>query len=414
MANPNANSGLGRKRFLLYTCSLVLVPCAGEAAAVGTAPFILDDNRVFAEVQFVRPDGTAREAYAFVDMGTPVPVVSESLYHELRIDQKVPLVLRLGELELHSDPGSVQIDSAFMTGTDGKRAVTVEAVLPGSLLKDYQVVFDYGRRVLTVARPGTLEPKGYAVPCRVNEKTGLISVNALIDGRSYPVAIDSGSAYTWFRSETSRQWLLDHPRWKRGTGAVGESNMQTRDDGAEAAATILRLPEISLGALHLKQIGALAISPQRPPFPPVPGEEIVPGGFFDWYSKKAPESVIGWLGGNVLKGFRVMIDYPRRMTYWEQELDLDPHDLDQVGLTLETRDNQHGYFVAAVARKEGKLTVRGVEAGDRLLEIDGVQLESATRGAIFSALHGKPGDLRALTLERGGRELKTSVPVSAF
>ena len=62
---------------------------------------------------------------------------------------------------------------------------------------------------------------------------------------------------------------------------------------------------------------------------------MVHGDFFDWYSKKAPESVIGWIGGNVRKGFRVMIDFPRRMIYWEQQIELDPHDLDQVGVTLE-------------------------------------------------------------------------------
>jgi len=377
-------------------------------------PFIFDDNRVFAELQFIRPDGTSRETFAFVDMGTPVPILSEPLYRELRIDQKVPLLLRLGEIELRSDPAPVQIDSAFMTGADGKRTVTVEAVLPGSLLKDYQVVFDYGQRTLTIARPGTLEHRGFAVPCRVNEKTGLISVDAVIDGRSYHVAIDSGSAYTWFKRETTQQWLLTHPRWERGTGAVGESNMQTRDDGAEGAATILRLPDITLAALHLTHIGALGIAPQRPPFPALPGEENVQGGFFDWYSKKAPEPVIGWLGGNVLKGFRVMIDYPKRMTYWERQRPLDPHDLDQVGLTLETRDNEPGYFVAAVASKQGRPTAQGVEAGDKLLRIDGVALEGATRGAIFSSMHGKPGEIHVLNLERGGRELTVNIPVSAF
>jgi len=34
---------------------------------------------------------------------------------------------------------------------------------------------------------------------------------------------------------------------------------------------------------------------------PIPAEGKVTGNFFDWYSKKAPELVIGWLGGNVVK-----------------------------------------------------------------------------------------------------------------
>jgi hypothetical protein len=66
-------------------------------------------------------------------------------------------------------------------------------------MKNYQVVFDYARRTLTLARPGTLVPEGVAVSRRVNEKTGLISVTAEIAGQPYELAVDSGSAYSWVR-----------------------------------------------------------------------------------------------------------------------------------------------------------------------------------------------------------------------
>jgi len=68
--------------------------------------------------------------------------------------------------------------------------------------------------------------------------------------------------------------------------------------------------------------------------------------------------VIGNLGGNVLKGFRFTIDFPQHMTHWERENELDPHDLDQVGVTLEKRDD--GYFVSGIAEKGGKPTVDAV------------------------------------------------------
>src|SRR5580704_5025705 len=387
---------------ILFAMSTLGLPfLAREASSTGTVPFILDDNRMFAELVFVRPDGTLRKAFAFVDLGTPVPVLNEKLFKELQLDQNKPLVFRIGEIEARVESRTVQIDTgSFLTGPNGKATVPVEAVLPGSVMKNYQVIFDYARRSLTMARPNTLKAEGIPVPCRVNETTGLIAIDAVIAGRSYALAVDSGSAYSWFRSETVKQWLKVHPDWQRGKGAVGEANMQTRSDGAEAAATILRLSEIHLASLHLEQIGALGITPKAPPFPPVPGESAVPGDFFDWYSKKAPEPVVGWLGGNVLRGFRVMIDFPRRMTYWEHESDLDPHDLDQVGVTLETRDTGEGYFVAGVAEKGGKPTVDGLQAGDKLVQVDDLRLAGATRGAIFSALHGKPGTVRLLILER--------------
>jgi len=271
----------------------------------GTVPFIFDDNRVFAELNFVRPNGTLRKALAFVDLGTPTLVLDKKLREELQGGQGNQVILRVGELEIKIDSSAVETDTGLgLTGRDGKRTLPVEAVLSGSVLTNYQLVVDYGKRTLMIAQPKTLKNTGDAVPCRVNEKTGVISITGDIDGRPYALTIDTGSAYSWVREDVAEQWTKAHPEWERGRGAVGEANMQTRTDGAESRATILRLPEIKLGGLSLKQIGALGIAPEAPPIPPAPGQSKVEGNFFDWYSGKAPEPVIGWLGGNVLRGFR--------------------------------------------------------------------------------------------------------------
>jgi hypothetical protein len=397
----------------LFICltTLLLALSAGGSDVSGTVPFVFDDNRVFAELQFVRPDGTLRKAVAYVDLGTPKMAIDQKLLQELQPDQKKPLSLRFGNLETQIREFETDTDLGF-TGRDGKRNIPVEAVLAGSVLKDYQVVFDYANRTQTIAQPGTLGGKGEVVPCRVNEKTGLISVSAAVAEHSYAFAIDCGSAYSWIRKETAAQWVKGHPDWKRGTGAVGEANMQTKTDGAEAKAIILRLPEMKIGSVQLQQIGVLGIAKQAPSIPPVPGEAAVQGDFFDWYSKKAPEPVIGWIGGNVLKGFRMMIDFPRRMIYWEHQSELDPHDLDQVGVTLEKRAT--GYFIAGIAEKDGKPIVDAVRVGDRLIQVDDLEVSSATRGAIFAALHGKPGSVRTLVVERDGQRLNVAAKVTAF
>src|SRR5215471_2285671 len=244
---------------------------ASESASKGTVPFIFDDNRVFAELVFVRPDGTVRKAFAFVDLGTPVMVLDERLREDLQVDKQKFLSFRMGDLEVRVDSSAVETDSRLgVTGRDGKRNVPVEAVLSGSVLKNYQVVFDYAKRTLTIAKPDALKGNGDAVPCRVNPKTGLISVTAVIADQSYALAIDPGSAYSWIRNDVAERWVKAHLNWKRGTGAVGEANMQTRTDEAEARAIILRLPEVRLGSLKLKQIGVLGIGAEAPPFSPAP------------------------------------------------------------------------------------------------------------------------------------------------
>src|SRR6476620_5231864 len=96
------------------------------AEASGTVPFIFDDNRVFAQLEFVRPDGIMRKGYAFVDLGTPVMVLDEKLRQELQVDQKNPLRFRLGELGISVESSKVETDTNLgMTGADGKRTVPV-------------------------------------------------------------------------------------------------------------------------------------------------------------------------------------------------------------------------------------------------------------------------------------------------
>jgi C-terminal processing protease CtpA/Prc len=86
--------------------------------------------------------------------------------------------------------------------------------------------------------------------------------------------------------------------------------------------------------------------------------------------------------------------------------------LDQVGVTLEKRSD--GYFIAGIVQKSGKPTVDAVRVGDKLIQVDNILLSSATRGAIFSALHGEPGSVRVLVLERDGHQLTLPAKVTAF
>jgi hypothetical protein len=384
----------------LFAFFALCCACFGsQTPSYGTVPFIFECNRVYAELAFIRPDGTLRRVLAFVDLGSPSTILSEALFKELQLDHKKPLTFEVGDMPVHVDPSTVSSDAWLPYSIGDNRRV--EALLPAGVLQNYQVVIDYAHRTLTLAQPETLKPTGVPVPFRINEKTGLIAVDASIDGRAYPVTIDNGSAYTWLRKTTVREWVDAHPDWQRGIGAVGASNMRMADDGIEATGVLVRIPEIKLGSLAVQQIGALAI-----------GRSSTNWDFIDWYSEKNPGSVIGWLGGNVLKGFRITIDYPKHMTYWLRQTELDPHDLDQIGLTLQSKSGE--YLVAAIATQNGKSTVEGVQAGDKLLQIGGLQTGTATWGAIFSAMHGKPGEVRILLFERDSKQFTVQAKVVGF
>ena len=52
----------------LFVCVFSL---AQGSSVAGTTTFVFDGNRMYAELGFVRPDGSIRRALAFVDMGSP-------------------------------------------------------------------------------------------------------------------------------------------------------------------------------------------------------------------------------------------------------------------------------------------------------------------------------------------------------
>ena len=118
------------------------------------------------------------------------------------------------------------------------------------------------------------------------------------------------------------------------------------------------------------------------------------------------------MGGNVLKQFRLTIDYPNQRIYWLRETDPDSHDLDQVGLTLRAEGGE--YIVATVATKNGKPTVENISPGDKLIRVGELETKHATWGGIYEALHGKPGEIRVLLIERNGDRITVRVRVTAF
>lgn len=373
--------------------------CAAAAAAPsGSVPFVVDGNRVYAEVGFIAASREPRKALVFVDLGSPSMVLSDELYAELGLSAGRPLGVRIEAMDIPVESRLVSSDVWFPFSIGKNRKV--EGLLPAGILQKYQVTFDYAAHRMTVAQPGSLTPRGTPVPFRLNATTGLIAVEATIDGQTYPITIDNGSGFTWIRKPTAQEWLTRHPDWQRGTGAVGPSNMRMAEDGIETGGALLRIPEIMLGTLRVQRAGVLAIGPDDQ------GHD-----FMDWYSTKNPLPVIGWLGGNVLRHFRITVDYPQLMSYWEPQSALEG-DFDYVGLTLAWRRGE--YYVAGIASRDGRPTVKDVQVGDKLVRIGSLQTRGASREAIFAAMHGRAGQIRALILERAGVRVVVRARVTAF
>ncbi len=415
-------------------------PDMGEASQATPTPsgpvtFQLDDNRVFVPVTLIGADGRERNALALMNMGFAGPALSNALYRDLGIDEGRPLRMRIGGTEIAIDPRTVQPESEvldFQLHLTPRQAPTtpeaqaayaakkaqgpgglmkalaaplpVEVVLPAGLLTPYRLTLDYGARTLSFNPPGGPAPAGTPVPMRVNAATGIATVDAVIDGERRTLVIDDGGSFSALRLGLASALAARHPDWLRSRGGVGEANLSLGN--SDVGAPVLRAPEARLSALILAPFDAVGFGVRGPV------GAIATPAFWRYYSDKAGGRVDGWLAGNVLKSFRITLDYPHRMSYWRQEAPLDTGELDQVGLVL-SRDGRT-VTVAGIAHKAGRATVASVLPGDRLISIDGRPVDGLTRGQLLLALHGRPGETREIVLSRNGQRMDVQAPVTGF
>ena len=381
----------------------VLAAFSGLVASEVTEPrsatvaMSLDHNRMTVEIAFTRVDGSPRPARAWVDTGGTTVMVAEPLARELGVDlsampagsekpyaSKTPVPpMSLGGILLDIE----NMNFAVRSGRFAMPGVQAECVLPARCLRRLHVVFDYPARQLTVARPGVLTPAGTAVPCRVNPETGLFMVETMIDKDKVALGVDTGSAGTWLSDKLTAAWLARHPDWPRAVGAAGSTNFFGFPFETQGA--LLGLPALMIGSMPVGQeIAVLGLDQ----------------GIFDWYSQKSAAPVAGFLGAELIARFRLEVDFPGQMTWWQPGPPSAVRDLDIVGLCLRA-DGDGSFTVAGVVRHDGQPLVSGVLAGDKLLRIDALEVANATMGAVIDALRGKPGAVRVLLLERAGKRI---------
>ena len=104
-----------------------------------------------------------------------------------------------------------------------------------------------------------------------------------------------GASFTMVSEVLLKSWGQDHPDWPRHPGAYGEAATL----GGSTLETMF-VPGGRWGLTDLKEFGVVS---QRD------------GTFERFMSSKAASPVVGSLAGNVLKRFRIDMDYPNAKLY---------------------------------------------------------------------------------------------------
>lgn len=379
-----------------------------QATTSGTVPIDLRDNRVFVELTCIRPDGSLRRARFQVDSGGGAVILSESLSHDLALknigspskgdeDETLQRVTS-PEIRISGLPLDLSGVSTFVTvgsKSEFSPGSGAEGFLPARVLRKYEVVFDYPALQFTIAQPGTLKPRGVPVSSPIAAKSGFPRIELTVEGQEYGFLLDTGAAYTMVSQTLMDKWHAADPDWPHCIGAVGAANML--GGASDAKAEMLRLPEMQWGTFDVPRVGVVS----RPS-----------GTFEKWMSSMMTAPIVGSIAGNLLRAFRIEIDYPHGVTYLERHADASQEALNVVGVVIGARPDR-SYTIGGVARCAGKSVVDGVQPGDKLIRINDWTVKGSLAD-VLDELHGKPGEVKNLLIERDRKQVTIKTTVTSI
>lgn len=274
-----------------------------------TVPLIVEGNRPFVDVTFKKADGATRTARLLVDSGGGGFLLTEPLARDLGLTWgatqreegkefavvNAPPQASVGEFPLKLNPQRVLVviasDNILPSGVPGR----ADGMFPGHVLWRYHVVFDYPKGMFMIARPGVLKPEGTAMAMPVSKQSGFPRTEIEVDGQKYGFLLDTGASFTMVSEVLLKSWGSKHAEWERHEGAFGDAKLL----GGQTLETMI-LPQIRWGTHAIEKVG---VTSQRE------------GTFEKFMSSMMAEPIVGALAGNVLRQFRVELDYKNEKLY---------------------------------------------------------------------------------------------------
>lgn len=354
-------------------------------------PMVIDNNRVTIDVTVTSAEGKTETVRAWVDTGNPDLWITANLAERLGLWHHSPQGdSPLGKVYLVETPRTISISGYELKVPRSVRGIAfvtpkvlpglnVEMNIPASVLAQSDAEFDYPASQFGIGAPGTGNHDGIKAAVSIDKETSRVRLPAVIDGVTYQLGLDTGSGYSSLDPGLMTHLLQVHPEWPHLTGYLGASN--TRGMPQELELNVIRIPQVQWGPLQINQMGANELFETSGHAP-------------------AAGDVAGVLGGNVLKSFRIDIDYSNGVAYFDKPAATDVDQLDMVGLIV--RPEVDGtYSVARAIDLTEDSKASSVAANDMLVAVDGAPVAGMTMGQLIKALSGTPGQTRELVLRHG-------------
>lgn len=373
-----------------------------DRAQSSTVPLIVEGNAPLVVIQ-VRNGERTRNARFLVDSGGGAVMIGSGLLSDLAIVPAGPEVIEGGDrmipvAGLGLKVGSLDLDlkDVRMVGLPASRSPTprnsVEGLIPASVLRKYCVVFDYPGRQFTLSQD-LVKPSGARIATPISKDSGFPRIEVEIEGTKFGFLLDTGASFSMIGRTVLERWSKENPQWPSARGLAGFSNMFGGE--MENTGLMLRIPEVKIGRLRLRDVAAVS----RP-------ADV----YEKWMSDLMSAPIIGAIAGNVLRDFRVEIDYRHGVTYLAKKTTSTDADLISVELVVAIAGN-------------GDPVITGIDSGadptvqaafkpkDRLIAIDGRAVNGEPLAMVAGLLSGKAGADKKLTILRTGQRMDVTVRV---
>ncbi|GAA4315936.1 aspartyl protease family protein [Nibribacter koreensis] len=283
----------------------------------------------------------------------------------------------------------VLMENIFSLST--RLGVEIHGIIGYTLFKSFVVEIDYKHKILTLYKPGTYPDKRLKKASRLpltieNAKPYVDAQITTADGVKHPLrlVIDSGL------STTMLLYLPSIPVMK-----VPQPNIDAylgRGLNGEIHGRIGRVESLQLGTFTLR----------RPP-----------ASFPDSISIQHALNLKnrnGNLGADILQRFKVVFDYQNSQMFLTQNSKYnDPFFFNLSGLEIITPIPGLNYFTVSDVLPNSAGHKAGLQRGDALLSIEGVNCATKTLEQILYTFQSKPGRKIKLEIRRDAATIKTTM-----
>jgi hypothetical protein len=265
----------------------------------------------------------------------------------------------------------------------------VHGILGYELFSRFVVTVNYETKRLILERPDKFKPrKSFQVlPITVEDTKPFIRVPLAMSDSSKLIAkllVDSGASHGIFL-EIDSDSAVQVPK-KNIDAVLG------RGLGGIIIGKIGRVKQLSLGTYQLQNLVAN--------FP----IDYIPKDSTQENNKKHRN---GSIGGDLLSRFTVVFDFPHEKMYLKKNGSFNKKFYYNLsGLTIRAKGARLRDFEIADVRKNTNAEKCGLQAGDRLLVVNGIDLSELELNNVNSLFNRKPGKKIKLTIMRNGEKIK--------